>query len=184
MMGKLWPVLLMLCLGGCADITFQDKQSRTVAPFFFAHRERPSVGETYLQDENEVYRPMQELNLAQKSDEEAHNSYVPEARLPANCSLSDRFDRDGALAYNFNDRQTRLSLHVDGDAGFGGFEVEKVMLKFRYKFQKPAHSRKDACRYPSGFQGLVGSGYNEFFRRRNNTVWDEISDRNLTGIFD
>lgn len=178
-MKNLWPVALTVCLCACADTTFQDSYGqRAMAPFFFIHESKPTAGEDYLRDEDRVFRPMESLNLAEKEDTLRYGG-VNEPRLPAGCSLRDRFDNDSALAYNFSDQQSRLSLHVDmGDVGFGGAEVDQVMVKYRYRLQKDVARSRDACRYPSQVQGLIGTGYNEFFVRQRDTVWDEINDRN------
>lgn len=190
MSDRLWPVVVLLFLGACADTSFEQsferKAYRAHAPFFFINNEPPTAGEVLLEDEDSVYRPMAGLNLAEDVDRRRDGGagYIPDMRLPAGCSLRDRFDRDGALAYNFSDGQSRLSLHMDmGNVGFGGVEVDKVMIKFRYKFQDGVSSRKERCRYPSGFQGLIGSGYNEFFLRKNDTVWDALRDANPLGLF-
>ncbi len=189
MIRKLWPLALAVCplvLSACADTVFEDHDQRASAPFFFVHRERPTVGESYLADEEDVFRPMQDLNLAERNDREAMAAgLAPEPRLPAGCGFRDRFDRDGALAYNFDGGRKRLALHMDmGNVGLGGVEVDQMMVQFKYKLQDPPKRHKDGCRYDSHFQGLVGSAYNEMFMRRNDTVWDELRDRNLTGIFD
>lgn len=177
-MKKLWPVALTVCLCACADTTFQDSYGhRAAAPFFFIHEAKPTAGEEYLRDEDRVFRPMETLNLAEREDELRYGGNN-QPRLPAGCSFKDRFDNDSALAYNFDDQQSRLSLHVDGDMGFGGFDVEQVMVKYRFRLQKDIARSEDACRYPSQLQGLLATGYNEFFVRERDTVWDEFRDKN------
>jgi hypothetical protein len=187
MIGRLWPLSIILCLCACADATFETKRNVAVAPFFFINKEPPkTAGELLLEDEQEVFRPMQDLDLATERDERhlALGLDTPEPPVPAGCSIKDRFDRKAAVAYNFDDRKSRLALHLDmGDTGFGGIEVDKVMVKYTYKFQDIPH-RKDKCKYPSGFQGWAGSIYNEFFVRQNDTVWDQLREENPLGIFD
>ncbi len=187
----LWPVILTFALGACSETMLEQHHTgRATAPFFFVHNDRPSTGDRYLEDEGEVYRPMQELNISRQydDDESLAQGYAPgyapvEPAMPAGCSIRDRFDNSGALAYNFSN-QSRLSLNLDmGNVGFGGVEVDKVMVKFRYKFQ-PGKDKKEACRYPSRYQGLVPSAYHELFQRQHNTVWDEIRDKNPLGLFD
>lgn len=95
----------------------------------------------------------------------------------SDCSIGDRFDRDMTLAYNFRDGQSRLGLDVDG-LSYDSLKVEAVKLEFRYRFS-PGKTKKEKCRYESGFQGLVGSAYNEFVRREHNTIWNDIEDRGL-----
>lgn len=186
-MGRLWPLSLLLCVCACTSPTVFDKKfnrDRAAAPFFFLQNQVPTAGEQLLADESAVYRPMQDLNLAQQHDRDVGERPALAAAMPAGCSISDRFDRKGVLAWNFSDNQSRLSLNMKIDGiGFTGAEVEQVMLKFTYKFQ-PLKNRKERCRYPSGFQGLIGSGYNEFFLRQRDTVWDELRDKNPLGLFD
>ncbi len=99
------------------------------------------------------------------------------------CSIGNRFDRGAALAYNFKDEQSRLALHmgIDGPSlsNPSNFEVNKVMVRFTYQFQKPSKTQKDKCLYPSGFQGVLGSAYNEFFVRENYPIWKELRDMGI-----
>ncbi len=86
------------------------------------------------------------------------------------CSMKQRFDRKDLVAYEWNNN--RLGFDIDG-VGLGSISLDGGMLVYKMKLQaiKP---KKSNCRYKSGFQGLVGSGYNEFFRREGNTVWHEL----------
>lgn len=185
-MGKLWPLMLTVCLCACADAAFEQKRNVAVAPFFFLNNEpQKNAGELLLEDEQEVFRPMQDLDLSEQRDErDVALGISPEAPVPAGCKTKDRFDRDGALAYNFDDKKSRIALHIDlGDTGFGGFEVDKVLVKFSHKFQAIPH-RKDKCRFKSNWQGLIPSAYHELYVRENDTVWDELRDKNPLGLFD
>lgn len=182
--------MLTVCLAACADTAFEEKRNIAVAPFFFMNKEAPkSAGDLFLEDEDAVFRPMQDLDLAGERDERYERSslslgYSPEAPVPSGCSIKDRFDRTAALAYNFDNKQSRLSLHLDmGDTGFEGIEVDKVMVKFTHKFQAIPH-RKDKCKYKSNWQGLIPSAYHELYVRENDTVWDELREKNPLGIFD
>jgi hypothetical protein len=191
MIERLWPLMLTVCLCACTDPVFQERtDARAVAPFFFSQNKAPlTPSEIFQEQEQETFRPMQDLNLASQEDEwDARKNLslgysASEPAIPAGCSIKDRFDRKAVLAYNFDDKQSRLALHLNADADWGEVEVEKVMVKYTYKLQPIPH-RKDACKYPSGFQGIIGSGYNEFFRREKNTVWDQLRDENPLGLFD
>ena len=103
--------------------------------------------------------------------------------LALGCGLGDRFDNSAALAYNFDDHQSRLSLHMSVDGPSIGnptnFEMNSVLVRFTYKFQKPSKTEEARCLYPSRVQGLLGSTYNEFFVRTNYTILDELKDRGL-----
>ncbi|MGH1377488.1 MAG: hypothetical protein ACRBB3_01580 [Alphaproteobacteria bacterium] len=92
--------------------------------------------------------------------------------LSSKCSLNDRFDRKAVVAYEWG--RSRLSLDVDG-VGLGGGDDRGVRVQYKIRLQ-PEKTKKQRCRYSSSWQGLVGSGYNEFFIRKENTVWSEISD--------
>lgn len=99
------------------------------------------------------------------------------------CDLGDRFDRKALLAYNFSDQQSRLALHMNVEGPSfsdpGHFQLNSFAIRFTHKFQKPAQRQKNLCLFPSGFQGLLGSSYHEFFIRNNYTVMDELKDMGL-----
>jgi len=200
MLGKLWPLLATLVLCACGHIGFfesHDREVRADAPFFFMRGERPTDGDVYLENEKDVYRPMQAASPADMArpgyrgadstgndSMDNENALVPsEPAVPRGCSLRDRFDKDSVVAYNFSDGQSKLALHMNmGSMGFNGVEVDKVELKFHFRLQ-PIKTHDEKCRYPSNFQGLVGSGYHEFIERQHNTVWDNIRDQNPLGLF-
>lgn len=98
---------------------------------------------------------------------------------PVNCSVRDRFDRKSTIAYNFEGGKSRLGLHLDIDgpslSNPGQLELEAVTVNYRYRFQALA-GKREKCLYKSGWQGLLGSGYNEFFRRESNTVYEHLDD--------
>jgi hypothetical protein len=188
----LWLLITGCCLTACSGNFFEDDGQRANAPSFFGHELRLSAGERLLENENDVYRPLQGnendpalrntapmLTGSGEPTAAAEENFAPEPPVPSGCSLKDRFDRDAVLAYNFDDNQSRLSLHMATD----GASVERVGLRFTYKFQS-YKTRKERCRYQSHFQGLGGSIYNEFFLRQHNTVWDNIRDRNAFGLFE
>jgi hypothetical protein len=88
------------------------------------------------------------------------------------CSIKDRFDRDALVAYQW--RQNRLGLRVKGinmeDQG-----IEEIKFEYKLRLQ-PHKTRKERCRYESGWQGLIGSGYNEMFLREKDTIWNQLDD--------
>ena len=96
------------------------------------------------------------------------------------CSLGDRFDRSADLAYDFSDGKSRLALDLDVEGldwdSVGSFEVNEVMLRYRFRFQG-GQKPDERCRVASPLQGLIGSVYNELTQREGDTVWKELDDR-------
>ena len=91
------------------------------------------------------------------------------------CSVKDRFDRKYILAYQWGQTgENQLGLDVDG-IGFDGGEVEGIKLEYKMRLQ-PIKNKKEKCRYESGWQGMLGSGYNEFFLREHDTVWMHLEE--------
>ena len=108
---------------------------------------------------------------------------------PKGCRVKERFDRKYLIAYQWGRAgESKLGLDVDG-VGFDSMNVEGVMLEYKLRLQ-PIANKKDRCRYNSNWQGFLGSGYNEFFLRDDDTVWqhlDEFQDEwsdNLDELFD
>ena len=95
--------------------------------------------------------------------------------VPKGCRVKERFDRKHLIAYQWGRAgESKLGLDVDG-IGFDSMEVEGVMLEYRLRLQ-PLANKKDKCRYASNWQGIVGSGYNEFFARETDTVWQHLDE--------
>lgn len=98
------------------------------------------------------------------------------------CSIKDRFDRSSTLAYNFSEGQDRLELNVKAKGPSltnpGRFEFNGIGIRFTHKFQN-IKTPKERCRYESPFQGLVGSAYNEFYLRKDDTVSQELHAKGL-----
>lgn len=97
------------------------------------------------------------------------------------CNIRDRFDSGAALAYNFDDRQSRLALHLSMEGPSfsdpGRLQLNSVLVRYTHKFSKPPQSKKEKCRFESNFQGVLGSAYNELFVRNNYTVWKELRQK-------
>lgn len=98
------------------------------------------------------------------------------------CSIKDRFDRKSTLAYNFSDDQSKLALNLSirgpSLTDPGRLEFRGGEIRFTYqmqKYKKPI----ERCRYASPVQGLVGSAYNEFFLRDNDTIRQELRAKGL-----
>ncbi len=86
------------------------------------------------------------------------------------CRIQDRFDRGAVVAYQWGDN--RISLDVDG-LSLSSQEIEAVKFEYKLKLQ-PQKTRKEKCRYESAWQGMAGSGYNELFKRKENTIWNQL----------
>lgn len=99
--------------------------------------------------------------------EERYSMYTKSAR--ERCSLKARFDTGETVAYQW-DGNKRLGLDLDTR----GPSVTRAYLRFKMAFNPGKRDKPDKCLYQSNWQGLVGSGYNELFRRNDNTVWQEI----------
>ncbi len=98
-------------------------------------------------------------------------------KVPTECRLHDRFDRKALLAYEWGDN--RLGFNVQG-LNMAGGKVDGTMLSYRLRFspdERVAYkTKRERCRYQSGWQGLIGSGYHEFFVRENDTVMQGLRD--------
>lgn len=94
----------------------------------------------------------------------------------AGCSIGDRFDRGAALSWRFDDSR-RMDLNIRGD----GVALETVKISYTHKFGGPPKPKKDKkkCQYDSQFQGIIGSAYNEMFRRKEQTIWNQLDDMGL-----
>lgn len=191
MNGKSWPVLVLtsLFLTACADPVLEERFGRAPPPtsFFSPPSPEQERQRVFEEDLGASYRPMSELSPAQEEARRIDNTRrINETRLAMQgCSIGDRFDRSAALAYDFKDNRSRLAFHVSLDGGvFEPMEVERAMIRFTHKLG-PTTARKNAnCLYPSGFQGLIGSGINEFVHRKDNTVWQQLRSENPLGVFD
>lgn len=110
--------------------------------------------------------PMQEsLSVGERAALKAEDS-------GKKCRIQDRIDRKAVIAYQWDD--SRLSLDVDG-LNMSSTEIEAVKLEYKMRLQ-PYKTRKEKCRYESGWQGIVGSSYNEMFLRKENTIWNQMDE--------
>lgn len=114
------------------------------------------------------------------------NSYDPPKPLTTlamqGCSIKDRFDREATIAYNFADGQSRIALDLNARgptlSNPGRMEFKGIQMRFTYKMQK-YQKPKERCLYASPVQGLIGSLYNEFSLRENDTVIQELRAKAL-----
>ncbi|MEZ5918860.1 MAG: hypothetical protein R3D66_02735 [Alphaproteobacteria bacterium] len=172
-----WFLLLfsVLIVTGCSNLKAGSGPA-PAPPSFTLKAERDPITKVAIQ--NIPSAQNEPVTLAS-----ANIPAAPSTLLPANeiilsaksqntgqCRIKDRFDRDEVLAYTWGDN--RLGMDVDG-LSLSNFEMEQVKLQYRLKLQS-YKSQKERCRYPSQWQGLVGTGYNELFVRETDTVWQEL----------
>ena len=103
-------------------------------------------------------------------------------KKPNKCLIHHRFDRKSVLAYEW-DRE-RLDFDVDG-LNMDGDGEQAVKLEYTLYLQPKKKDKRSHCRYKSQWQGMIGTGYNEFFRREDDTFWDEIRSlrKEISGMF-
>ncbi|MCD8566750.1 MAG: hypothetical protein LRY36_02370 [Alphaproteobacteria bacterium] len=128
--------------------------SRTFTADEISHIE-PAAGSGFIRDDSYQAEDIQRRTALQSD------------KIPSGCSIKDRFDRSETIAYQWGQNRLGFTANMDGTDFKGGF------LRYRLKFQ-PHQTSKERCKYKSAWQGLVGSSYNEFFLRENNTVWDDL----------
>lgn len=171
-----WILISASLLSACS---FMDPQSQHIA--FVPHDDLSTLPDgTYGVQQG---LPMDDYLPDQEKKEKVKLGLSQAEARALGCTVGDRFDGGAALAYNFKDEQSRLALHlgIDGPSFSdpGNFEVNKVMIRYTYQFQKPSKTQKARCLYPSGFQGVLGSTYNEFFVRKNYPIWRELRDMGI-----
>ena len=175
--------VMPILLSGCS-LGWVPQQNMTSSPGFSTSLSETSDGVTddFTPGVSKGL-PMENFLPEREKQEKIRLGLTAAESKALGCSIRDRFDRGAALAYNFKDEQTRLALHLNIEGPSfsdpGRLEVHKVMIRFTHKFQKPSKTEKKKCLYPSGFQGLAGSIYNEFFLRENYTIWHELRDKGL-----
>ena len=92
---------------------------------------------------------------------------------PKGCRIQDRFDRRYALAYQWGQNgRNQVGMDVDG-VGFDRVGFDGLKIEYTLHFQAP-EKKKRRCRYQSSWQGLVGTSYNEVFKREHDTVWGDL----------
>ncbi|HOO51040.1 MAG TPA: hypothetical protein PLK94_07120 [Alphaproteobacteria bacterium] len=182
----LCTLILPLGLGGCSIGTYssaslfsQHEKGKAISGFkndmlpAIAAVERGRSLDDFYPENSELNKKKNIIKLGLSKNESK----------ALGCDIGDRFDSGAALAYNFTNQKSRLSLHlsVDGPSFSdpGNFEFNSVLVRFTHKFQKPSKGEANNCLFPSQFQGLLGSTYNEIFIRDNYTILDELKDKGL-----
>ncbi len=165
---------MLVLTAGLSGCSFAPQSSKTPIERLDFETSIATAGEVKQGLAVEDYDPKSSVNPAKMGLSEDQSKAL-------GCSIGDRFDRGATLAYNFDDHQSRIALHLsmNGPSFSEPTQVEfnSVMVRFTHKFSKPPESKRDKCRFQSNFQGLIGSAYNEFFIRNNYTVWKEIRQK-------
>jgi hypothetical protein len=100
-------------------------------------------------------------------------SLTSEEKSTRKCRIQHRFDRKAMLAYEWD--RSRIALDVNGINIGGSDDDQGFRLEYRIKLS-PEKTKVEKCRYASRWQGLIGSSYNEFFIREEDTVWQELRE--------
>lgn len=140
------------------------------APLYAAHYFAPQQDYMKLDQAVEAIRE-------QPLDAEEVLALKGESDSKSGCRLKDRFDRKALIAYEWS--RNRMALDVDGIVGGSGDSGMRLEYKVRLQ---PEKTKKQKCRYNARWQGLLGSGYNEFIVRKDDTVWTEIRQKRSEGV--
>lgn len=100
------------------------------------------------------------------SNKEARIGLSQDEAESMGCTLRDRFDNSAALTYNMDGGERQLSLHMSSGGG--------AMLRFTKSFGEIKSKGREKCRVASKFQGVLGSSFNELFRRNTYTIGQEL----------
>lgn len=128
-----------------------------------------------VKSEDSAALPYADIELYESNNKIVSNLSL-ESDVQNKCRLKDRFDREAILAYEWN--RSRFALDVDGIGGGGDQSGARIQYTIRLQ---PEKTDKQKCRYKSSWQGLMGSGYNEFILRKENTVIQEINVKRAEG---
>ena len=103
---------------------------------------------------------------------------TPVSPTKKKCRLKDKFDRKSVLAYEWG--RNKISLDIDG-INLKPSSTKAVRFEYKLRIQ-PEKTKKQLCRFPSNWQGLLGSGYNEIFIQKNTKLLGELTDiiKNIT----
>ncbi len=160
-------------LGACSSSSSSPQREIAPPPPNFAASDistdvfDPSQEEMYAISDSKL-TPIPEIVGVIDSPEE--ELALKTSKVYKKCRLKDRFDRKALFAYEWNNR--RLSLDVDG-INYGSSKIDRIRMEYKVSLQ-PELTKKNRCLHVSRFQGLLGSGYNEFVVKKGDTVWGEV----------
>jgi len=173
-------MLMCFCMVGCSsgqsDVAFDTPLPPSVP------REDISTVDVSVVPETDLTLSVSARDALAEGDHAAQASLQAEEVAKA-CSLRHRFDRKALIAYEWGDN--RLGLDMDG-VNMAGADIKAAMVTYRFRFspdRKVAYkTKREKCRYHSKWQGLIGSGYNEFFVREDDTVVQGVSSFIKDGV--
>lgn len=148
-------------------VLFSQDNYISYQPHFFAP---PRVGVEVTMDSEDRFFENSDLTIDDTNALAVNGGGSPVQASLKGCRFQDRFDRKAVLAYEWN--RSRLSLDVKGvNLESGSDKAFRVEYKIRFS---PEKTKKQRCRYSSSWQGLFGSGYNEFIGREDAVAWGEL----------
>ncbi len=164
---------LILCFGiltlpGC--VTTEEIAPLAPSP--------PAIDSSFFATQNQtLYQPYYFAAPTESSGNKIIESTPIKAALnapvspPNECRFKDKFDRKSVLAYEWG--RNKLSLDIDG---INLKQSSNKAIRFEYKIRlQPEKTKKQKCRFLSNWQGLIGSGYNEVFIRKDGSIEREIN---------
>lgn len=131
----------------------------------------PAAGVGYVNLSSVGHNSVAQKNAANPVLYESQGSFYDRITDKKGCRLHERFDNKTLLAYKWENNH--LSLDVDG-INMSSTELEQIKFKYRMRLN-PSKKQKRSCLYKSSWQGLLGSGYNEFVRRKDETVYEGVN---------
>ena len=162
--------IILLFLSGC--ITKQNTASLAPAPPLMNDKSFVKKLNNLPSNIEINTLSVQPENIVSNADITIRNSLKTGSVTKDNCRFKDRFDRKAIIAYEWG--RSRVALDVDG-VNLSGSSARGVFVAYKLRLQ-PEKTKAQRCRYDANWQGLIGSGYNEFIVRKENTIWNEIKE--------
>ncbi len=174
-------ILIIVLLSGCSNhkgVMSNYKDVRVEKPSFNTISEQNIIKQNIKEVSNHKSNKLPKIDIKDKNNDNeyevilANNDRKKTKRK--NCNIMDRFDRKMLLAFEKDNGNIRYGFDIDG-ISYKSVKIENIMFTYRKKLN-PSKTRKTSCRFNSGFQGLVGSAYNEIFLRKDDTIWKDLKD--------
>ena len=157
----------LLALSGCST----TEKPKPLAP------DPPAVNTLLFSQQSQIlYQPyyfaappQEEVN-EQKTIPPIIKSDASKSADQRDCSFKEKLDRKYLLAYEWG--RSKLSMDIDG-INMKPSSEKALRIEYKIRFQ-PEKTKKQLCRYPSNWQGLIGSSYNEFIIQKKKIPWRDI----------